>query len=214
MKKAICALMAAGAALTLATPAPAAMNNGASVREIYEAARCFVDRDRRAAVALISSLPIDGEGADASILPEGARRCGSALASADTLHLRGAIAQALFFRDFRGVGLEPRRSVPLVNLNLPVQSSPPGTGSVELYRWADCVVRNDANRTERLLSSSPGSRAEEAAIERLRAFMSACAAEGSQLAVQPSELRSLLAQSVYHSMYRYWTDQLSPVRDQ
>lgn len=213
MRKAILGLVAAGAALAMAAPAAAAMNNGASAKDIFDAGRCFVDRDRSAAVALLTALPIDGEGAEAS-LPENARRCGSALASADTLHLRGALAQALFFRDFGGVGLEPRRSVPLVNLNLPVQSSPAGTGSVELYRWADCVVRNDATRTERLLSSTVGSRSEEAAIERLRPFMSACAGEGSQLAVQASELRALLAQSVYHSMYRYWTNQLSPVRDQ
>ena len=213
MKKAFLAVLAAGAALATAAPASATMNNGASTRDIYEAGRCFVDRDRSGAVALLTSLPIDGDGAP-SALPENARRCGSALAAADTLHLRGAIAQALFFRDFGGVGLEPRRSVPLVNLDLPVQSSPAGTGSSELYRWADCVVRNDATRTERLLSSTPGSRGEEAAIQGLQAFMSACAAEGSQLAVQASELRSLLAQSVYHSMYRYWTNQLSPVRDQ
>lgn len=212
MKKIFLAALAAGAALAIATPASAAMNNGASAKDIYDAGRCFVDRDRSGAVALLINLPIDGEGAGS--LPENARRCGSALASADTLHLRGALAQALFFRDFGGVGLEPRRSVPLVNLNLPVQSSEPGTGSVELYRWADCVVRNDATRTERLLSATVGSRGETAAIDGLRPFMAACAGQNAQLAVQPSELRSLLAQSVYHSMYRYWTNQLSSVRDQ
>ena len=44
--------------------------------------------------------------------------------------------------------------------------------------------------------------------------MAACAPAGSQLSVLPLELRSLLAQSAYHSMYRYWTNQLDPVRDQ
>lgn len=214
MKKAICALMAAGAALVMTTPASAAMNNGASARDIFEAGRCFVDHDRHGAAALLESLPIDGEGVEPSALPEEARSCGSALSAADTLHLRGAIAQALFFRDFGGVGMEPRRSAPLINLNLPTQSSPAASGTVDLYRWADCVVRNDATRTERLLASTVGSRAEEAAIERLSDFMAACGATaGSDLAVQPSELRSLLAQSVYHSMYRYWTNQLSSVRE-
>ena len=213
MKKALYGLLAAGAAIAAATPA-AADTGPDSVNRIYDAGRCMVVEDRYTAVSLLQRLPIDGEAVDLSTLSERSRRCARGLSSADTLHLRGAIAQALFFRDFGGFGHEPRRSAPLVNLAIPVEQTQ-GTGrTVQLYRWSDCLVRNDAPHTERLLSSSFGSRGEAAAIERLRAFMIACAPQGAQLAVQPAELRSLLAQSAYHSMYRYWTDQLSPVRDQ
>lgn len=213
MKKAFFALLAASAALTFSSPA-AADNGRESIRDLYETGRCIVTRDRYAAVELLRSLPIDGDVADLSGLSSTARRCAGSLTAADPLHLRGAIAQALFFRDFGGFGMEPRRSAPLVNLSLPTQDTPGETRSVQLYQWADCVVRNDAGRTERLLASSVGSRAEAAAIEGLRDYMAACAPSSARFAVQPSELRSLLAQSAYHSMYRYWTDQLAPVRDQ
>ena len=214
MRKAICSLLAAAAALAMPVPA-AADDNGDSVRDIYDAGRCLVDRDRRAAVGFLTAVPVDSETADLSQLPDSlAQRCAEGMNSAKTLLIRGAIAQALFFRDFGGFGLEPRRSAPLVNLDLPVQDSPEGSVRTELYRWSDCVVRNDATHTERLLSSPVGSRTEEAAIEGLRPYMAACAPAGSQLAVQPTELRSLLTQSAYHSMYRYWTNQLDPVRDQ
>lgn len=213
MKKALLALAAASAALTISSPV-AADTSGESLKNVYAAGRCMVTRDRHAAVGLLQDLPIDGDTTELTNLPEAARRCASNLGSAEPLHLRGAIAQALFFRDFGGFGMEPRRSAPLVNLSLPTQDTPGATRSVQLYQWADCVVRNDAAHTERLLASTIGSRAETAAIDRLRDYMAACAPSGAQLAVQPSELRSLLAQSAYHSMYRYWTDQLSSVRDQ
>ncbi|MDQ4086728.1 MAG: hypothetical protein M3177_01735 [Pseudomonadota bacterium] len=213
MKRAVCTLLAAGAAMATASPA-AADNDGDAIARIYDAGRCIVTQDRGTAVSLLRTLPIDGDEADLSNLPERARRCASGLASADPLHLRGAIAQALFFRDFGGFGAEPRRSAPLVNLSLPTQDTPGTTRSVQLYKWADCVVRNDAPRAEALMSSGVGSRAEAAVIERMRDYMAACAPEGAQLAVLPAELRSLVAQSAYHSMYRYWTDQLAPVRDQ
>lgn len=217
MKKAICSLLAAGAALAMAAPAAAAAaaDNGETARQIYDAGRCMVDRERHTAVGFLRAVPVDSEDADLSLLPDSlVERCASGLGSAKALHMRGAIAQALFMRDFGGFGLEPRRSAPLVNLDLPVQDSPEGSVRTELYRWSDCVVRNDAHHTERLLQSSVGSRGEAAAIEGLRDFMAACAPAGSQLSVLPIEVRSLLAQSAYHSMYRYWTNQLDPVRDQ
>ncbi len=214
MKKTMFAMLAAGAALSLASPASADQASP-TLRQIYDAGRCLVVTDRGTAVGLLGSLPMEEGDADLSQLPERvARRCAQGLGTVASLHLRGAIAQALFFRDFGGFGEEPRRSAPLVNLNLPAQSSPPGNGMTELYRWADCVVRNDIAHTERLLTSTVGSNQEAAAIEGLRAFMSACAPAGQQLSVRPSDLRSLVAQSAYASMYRYWTRQLSPVNDQ
>lgn len=213
MRKLLLACVAASAAFLPAASASA--DQGASLRQIYETGRCMVVSDRSTTVNFLVSLPVDEGDADLSRLPDSLqRRCADGLSSANALHMRGAIAQALFFRDFGGFGLEPRRSAPLVNLNIPVQSSPAGTGMTELYRWSDCVVRNDTTHAERLLSSQVGSRAESDAIDSLRAFMTACAPEGQQLAVRTNDFRSLIAQSAYNSMFRYWTRQLAPVNDQ
>jgi len=204
-------MLAIGAA-TLVAGTALADSGGTSLRDVYDAGRCMVDRDRAAAVTLLQTLPLDGDAADLSSLPGAvAERCARGLESIAVLHLRGAIAQALFFRDFDGFGTEPRRSVPMANLDLPVQASPGGTPTADLYRWGDCLVRNDALRAERLLAAPVGSRNEAAAIERMRDYMAACTPRGAEFAVQPSELRSVLAQQAYHNMYRYWTDQLSSV---
>ena len=210
MRKAIVSLLAAGAALAL----PAAASANGSLEDVYDAGRCMVERDRHAAVGLLGTLPIDATPADLSGLsPALAERCGRRLSSVTGLHLRGAIAQALFLRDFGSFGVEPRRSTPLVNLSLPMQDSPSGDRAVELYRWADCLVRNDGIHVERLLASSIGSRTESQLIASMRDYMAACAPAGAQLAVHPGELRSVLAQSAYQSMYRYWTGRLAPVND-
>src|SRR5918999_1299759 len=196
MRKTMFALLAAGAAFLPAAPA-LADQGGTSLRQIYDAGRCIVDNDRRTAVSFLQSLPLEEGEADLTLLPDSlTRRCARGLGMVDSLHVRGAIAQALFFRDFGGFGIEPARSVPLVNLNIPAQSSPPATGMTELYRWVDCVVRNDIGHTERLLESRVGSRNESAAIDGMRPYMQACAGEQS-LAVRPSDFRSLVAQSAY-----------------
>ena len=213
MNKTMLALLAAAAALSPAASA-AADEGRPSLRAVYDAGRCIVDNDRRTAVSFLLSLPLEEGEADLTLLPDSlTRRCAQNLGTVDSLHVRGALARALFFRDFGGFGIEPGRSVPLVNLNIPAQSSPPGTGMTELYRWADCVVRNDIGHAERLLQSRVGSENESAMVEQLRPFMQACAGEQS-LAVRSADLRSLVAQSAYNSMYRYWTRQLDPVRDQ
>jgi hypothetical protein len=148
MKRTMLALLAAAAALPPAVPAHADQGD-ASLRNIYEAGRCIVDNDRSTAISFLQSLPIEEGEADLTLLPDSlTRRCARGLGTVDSLHVRGAMAQALFFRDFGGFGIEPGRSVPLVNLNIPAQSSPPGTGMTELYRWADCVVRNRAAAAE------------------------------------------------------------------
>lgn len=213
MRKWLLGCVAASAACLAGAPASA--DQGGSLRQIYDAGRCMVISDRNTTVNFLASLPVEDGDADLSRLPGHLqRRCAEGLSTANALHMRGAIAQALFFRDFGGFGLEPRRSAPLVNLNIPVQDSPAGPGIVDLYRWADCVVRNDTNHAERLLSSQVGSRGESDAIDGMRAFMSACAPAGQQLAVRPSDFRALVAQSAYNSMFRYWTRVLAPVNDQ
>ena len=211
MRKALFALSAAAIAFTTAAPA-AANTGGASVEAIYEAGQCIVRSDRDAALMLMQTLPIENIAVELTDLPsETARRCADGMTSASGLILRGGIAQALFFRDFGGFGQEPARSRALINLDLPVQDSPEGSLAVELYRLADCVVRNDVERTERLLSSRVGSRNEANAISGLQPYMRACAPAGMQMEVSTSQLRSAMAQSAYQSMYRYWTRDLTSV---
>lgn len=212
MNKALFSLLAAGSALAL--PAAAAATTSTSLDDVYDAGRCMVERDRAAAVGLLMTLPIDATPADLSSVPAAlAERCGRRLGTVTSLHLRGAIAQALFLRDFGSFGVEPRRSTPMVNLNLPAQDSQSGDRAVELYRWGDCLVRNDAIHAERLLASPVGSRTEAAMIEAMRDYMAACAPAGAQIAINPGEVRSVVAQSAYQSMYRYWTGRLAPVND-
>ncbi|MFN3945585.1 MAG: hypothetical protein ACK4K7_11715 [Allosphingosinicella sp.] len=180
-------------------------------REIYDAGRCIVRSDRRAAVRLMSSLPLDGVAdVNASQLGGAAGCVSPALGRSSSVLLRGAIAQELYLGDFGEFGVEPRNRRILVDLNLPVDGdlagAPAGTG--ELYKWADCVVRNDTENTERLLRTRVGSRQEATVIETLRPYMSACIAAGTRLTVAPSELRSVFAQSAYNTLYRYWNREL------
>lgn len=206
MRKFVLALAAAGCFSAFSAPAFAV---SPSVAGVYEAGQCMVRRDRRAAAALIRALPLDGGAADLSALRRsGARDCAAAAEGASTMLLRGAIAQALFLRDFRYFGREPQMSVEIVDLNLPIESSPSGPRTVELFRWADCVVRNDSDATQRLLRSAVGSADEAAALAALQTYMSACMRAGTRLTVRSSEVRSLFAQSAYFTMYRYWTGQL------
>ena len=48
-------------------------------------------------------------------------------------------------------------------------------------------------------------------IGHLRPYLQVCAPAAAQFSVAPAELRAVIAQSAYHSMYRYWTRQLDPV---
>jgi len=205
------AALAATFLCSLGSPASASTPG---LERVYAAGRCLVRQDRRAAIDLVLALPIGRERASISALAPSLGRCGAGLESVPAMHLRGAIAQALFFRDFRGFGLQPSRSIALVNLDLPIQDSPPGDPTTELYRLADCVVRNDGPRTESLLATRPGSENESRIMDRLAPYLRACTTADSQLSIARSDLRSAMAQSAYHSMYRYWTRQLSSTRNQ
>lgn len=204
-------LLIAAAVVLVPGAAPATT---ASTAGIFDAGRCMVQHDRRAAIALFRGLPLDNSQADLSALGRSrAQDCAGGVAGASAMMVRGAIAQALFVRDFRGaIGNDPRRGDPPADLGLADAVAVGGPPATEPYRWADCVVRNDPLSTERLLSSAIGSSFEAAAISGLRPYMSACMAMGAQISVRQSEMRSLFAQGAYHSSYRYWTGQLRNTR--
>lgn len=208
MKKTMMPIAAAALFAVMPSAAPAARNSPI----VYEAGRCIVQHDRRAANALMATLPLDESAADLSRLHGRAAECARVLSDAPAMQVRGALAQAMFMRDFGSMRSDPDPRRGFINLNLPVQTSPAGSRSVELYRWGDCVARNDSLGTERLLRTEAGSMEESAAIESLRNYMAACMPAGSSLEVRLWELRSVMAQSAYHTVYRYWTGQLELAR--
>lgn len=208
MKKTMMSLAAAVLLAAIPSAAPAARNSST----VYEAGRCLVQHDRRAANALMATLPLDESDADLSRLHGRAASCAAPLAGAPSMQVRGALAQAMFMRDFGSMGNQPDPRRGFINLNLPVQASPAGSRAIELYRWGDCVARNDSAGTERLLRTEAASPDEAAAIEQLRNYMAACMPAGTQLEVRLWELRSVIAQSAYHATYRYWTGQLEIAR--
>jgi hypothetical protein len=209
MRKLLLLAVAAGAPWSAAAQAVTG-----SAAAVFEAGRCMVQRDRRAAIALFRALPFDNSRAELSPVGAGAaRNCADGASGASALMVRGAIAQALFQRDFRGaMGHEPRPGQDPVDLGLPDVAGPRAAGAPESYRWADCVVRNEPDATARLLRTDVGSPQESAAISGLQLYMAACMAQGAQISVRQSEMRSLFAQGAYHNSYRYWTGQLRDAR--
>jgi hypothetical protein len=209
MKRLVFSVVALGAMAAIPAPAAATPSSAA----VYEAGRCLVQQDRRSAVALMGSLPLGDGPADLSSVGRSGAGCVRGLAGAPAMLVRGGIAQALFLRDFGGFGRELRNDRNIFDLNLPVEGF--GTSldrTVHLYRWADCVVRNDSAGTERLLRSAIGTPAEREAVAALQTFMSSCMPVGTQLSVRAWEVRSVFAQSAYHTLFRYWTGQLQSAR--
>jgi hypothetical protein len=203
----VAASMIGAGSVAAQTSAPAAQ----PVRAIYDAGRCIA-RHRAAAAELLQILPIGGGvvGDEAQRIVA-SRGCDtSALEGDAAILLRGAIAQELYLHDFREFGVEPRNRGAWINMALPVQADADNSddANTRLYRWADCVVRNDTVRTERLFKTQPGSRQETQALQSMQPYMSACLDPDTQIAVASSELRSLFAQGAYHNSYRYWTGEL------
>lgn len=177
--------------------------------------RCLVKLDRNASIALMSSLPLAGEKVAPASLSLGAGgKCAETLAAGpvSVIALRGGIAQELFRRDFGEFGVEPRGSTgSFARFRLPVEKD--GMGVEEpartLYVAADCVARNTPKNVERMLKAEPGSALEDAAIERMAPWFSAC---GMQPGTRISrvELRGAMAQASYFVSMRYWLDELNP----
>ena len=123
MKKTMIPIAAAALLAVIPSAAPAARNSPV----IYEAGRCIVQHDRRAANALMATLPLDESAADLSRLRGRAAACAAALADAPAMQVRGALAQAMFMRDFGSMRSDPDPRRGFINLNLPVQASPGGS---------------------------------------------------------------------------------------
>ena len=196
-----------------ATGQPDANANSAAVFEgIYRAGQCIVRSDRAAAIRVLEALPVDGEPQlqSAARLLRDAGCLRSPLPSDFPLFLRGAIAQEMLSSDFPEFGAEPYSVGRLVDLRLPVESdeAPAADESARRYRWSDCVVRNDSQSTERLIRTPMGSDLERKLFKRMAPYFSACMNRSEQLSASAPEIRSLLMQSAYHSLYRLWNGKL------
>ena len=156
MKYTVLGLAALGTFGVIAAPAAAAPSQWTVA--LYEAGRCIVQQDRGAAQALMRTLPLDDSAAEIDALRGPAQQCLEGAAGATGIDLRGAIAQALYLRDFRGRELRPVRAGNLVSFELPVQASPRVPRTVELYRWADCV------RTQRFGGDTAAAQAARSAL--------------------------------------------------
>jgi len=199
-----------GLALALAAAIPAAAPLAAqpgsvSDKEVYEIGRCVVRSDRMVGVGLLQSLPLSGPNI---ALPGGlsaASKCAKAAGSVSPVALRGAIARALFLKDFDRFMVEPQVAQHLlVDMQLPIDEKAAhgaDAQTVALYKLGVMKI-------ESLMRTPVGSGTEEKIFEYLAPMMAACQTKGTTIRVSPATLRSVLAQSAYNVSWRYWNDQL------
>jgi hypothetical protein len=211
MIKYVCGL-ALGFAAALAPAAPASAQPALSDKEVYDIGRCVVRSDRSVGVGLLQSLPLSGPNLTIPGTLSAAGQCAKAGGSVSPVALRGAIARALFLKDFDRFMVEPKVANHLLaELKLPIDEKAANGAdpqTVALYKFGDCVVRNEVMKIESLMRTPVGSGTEEKIFEYLAPMMAACQAKGTTIRVSPSTLRSLLAQSAYNVSWRYWKDQL------
>ena len=146
----------------------------------YEAGRCLVAQDRRAAVACMARLPLGDTAADL-----GGVAAGRAFVTAGASSRCSCAARSprrCSIRDFRGSSAS-RSTTADRDLNLPVELGAPPDRTIRLYSWGDCVVRNDAAGIDRCCARDRlGRRACRA--WGLQTYMSNCMRDGQQLSVR------------------------------
>lgn len=174
------------------------------------AARCLVVADRGAALALFERLPLDSSmtDVDATRLGAGAK-CVKGGLRASAMVMRGAVAEALYERDFREAGLQPRRAIgDFARLGLPEGVADTGG----LFALGHCVARSAPFDVDKLFAAPPGSTREDNVIAALMPYFSACQPKGTEVALRRGQIRGLLAQSAYDVNVRYWTGQMRAAR--
>jgi hypothetical protein len=208
--------LAAGAALALALtffPAPVRAETGPE-QEAYRIGAC-VAKQRDVASALIRELPLDT--GTTSLEPAQLGAASSCLKQPLALRtrlLRGAIAQAMLLRDFPRFGVPPEISQKLfVRLDLPLE---PRAGidpsTADLYKLADCVIRNRPIDSEGLFRSGLGSKLERRILDGFTPVVAACRPQRATILITRSDFRSVLAQAAYNVSVRYWSEQLWSAR--
>lgn len=208
-------LACAGAAVAATVPMLPAAAASADAGDIFSLGRCIVKADRAIGASLLETLPLSGGPVDlAAVRTSAASDCLDGSAQPDAIALRGAIAQELFIKDFGEFGMRPRRNVAdLVEYDLPIGDTAEGVDPTlhARYRMADCAVRNDTPRVERLLKTQIGSSTEMNIMTALAPVLAACQPKGATVSIGRNHLRSMLALSAYNVSARYWSGSLKPV---
>lgn len=208
MNKALLATLAAAAAL----PVPASAQGSANAESVYDFGRCVVKDDRDAAARLLSQLPYEGEVDNVrTLLGGGAAKCqASAPAAVSAQQLRGALAQELFKKDFKEFGMTPETPVyRLAEVSLPIADNAPVSPQTRnLYKLAECTVRNDGSRVEYLLATPLGSSREQTQFDNLAPVLLACQPAGTQLNMSRLTMRSAIALAAYDVAARFATGKL------
>lgn len=193
-------------------PAAAQAPDADALRDV---ARCAIAKDRRAAVATAGALPFTGDEVrvDAAGLGRGAACLKHGAVAAPAMALRGAFAEALYRADFVEPGLEPERATgTFANLRLPaIDGDVSADTAATLFKFGDCIARNDATSVGELIRTRDGSSAEKILLDRLQPYFAACYPQGATLSLKRATLRSVLAQSAYRVSQRYWDGQLRHV---
>jgi hypothetical protein len=180
---------------------------------IYSAARCAVSKDHDSAASVVRRLPLNSDEAriEAGWLGGGAECAKEGALVGPAVVLRGAIAQALYIRDFREFGLRPRLAPALLSdLGLPPVNDGVDTSNPEvaLARFGDCLARNVPEDTDRLLKSPVDSSIEHAVIAEIQPYFAGCYPKNSRFNASRSTLRGLLALSAYSASTRYWRGEI------
>lgn len=119
----------------------------------------------------------------------------------DNILLRGAVAEALYRRERRGLPTGEIDAAPELAAADPGKSPP-----AALSRSARCVVRGNPGGVKALVEAKPGTGAETAALAALQPAYSACLAPGQKPEKHPLMLRGALAEA----FYLHWRGVLNP----
>jgi len=193
-----------------AMPAFAAEPSHADLNAV---ARCAVSKDRDALARAVRALPLTSDAVqiDAARLGDAASCVSGGAFEGPAMIVRGAVAQAFYFVDFREVGMEPRTPVRnFADLGWPaIGDDDPG---VALFKLGDCVARNDADNVDKLMRAPYGSAAAKKLVALLSPYYTACYPKGAEISASRDTLQAAIAQGAYYAGVRYWKGQLNMVQ--
>lgn len=192
-------LMFAAASVMLPGAAHSAPQTPATNAEAL--GKCLVKSDRQNAIALFSRLPADNSPADVS---PGLGGCTTDMTEITAMQVRGAIAEALYERDFREAGVAPHQSADnFARLDLPEGE----TDKTGIFALGRCVALARFADVDRIFAMEPGSQRESNFVETLKPYFAACQPTGTQITIKRGDVRPILAQNAYAGNVRYWLRQ-------
>lgn len=196
---------------------PSVAAAASSRADLNAVAKCAVSKDRQALARAVRALPLTSDpvtlGADQ--LGDAAPCLSSASLAGPSMIVRGAVAQAFYFADFREIGMEPRTPVRnLVDLGWPpIKDEDPVTDpGIALFKLGDCIARNQAENVDKLMRAEYGSAQAKKLLDLMTPYYTACYPKGAEISASRDGLHSAIAQGAYYAGVRYWTGQLNFVQ--